>query len=339
MSERHFSDSADGSANCSAHQAAGVAQYGVSLLGPAVLTGVDTPENGGEGTRWVEDAVLLDAPSVQSRSLLAGSRAMMLLSAYPAGARSVTEPATDAGLGEATEPGAETGIVVSLRMWSADSRAGSAPDLAWDSGSNAGVKDRFGSVGVVSEQAQTQAAQYLAEVAELAAASIDTPSARAATVVREPLEEALTLLGQDPKWASIALGLTQVDGVRVVEALDESEHERASREALSQARASVATTGRNRPVTAPGAGTWRSRYPVAAIMLSILWVVLAVACLVLRPFSIGAANFIVAFVLGLDAVAGLIAAVSGIKVKRQRAQRGSQGNQGQDGTLRKDHQQ
>ncbi|MDK6274281.1 DUF308 domain-containing protein [Pseudoglutamicibacter albus] len=309
MSERKFSDSADGPAGQPSGREAGSSQYGVSLLGPAVLTGVDTPELGGPGTRWLEDAVLLDSPSAGSRSVFAGSRAMMLLSAYPAETRE-----------------AETGIVVSLRLWAAgsqDAAGESKPTVEWDSASNARLKADAGLAGSVGAEAVAQAEQYLSEVAELASAAADAPSGRAAELVRAPLEEALTLLGQDPKWVALALGLSAPHGVCVVEAAKENAHQRASREALNEARESVAEASRGASVAAPGAETWRSRHPIPAILLSVLWIALAVVVLMFRPLTLVWLNYVVAFALGLDAVVGLIAAFAGLKAKKARARQGS----------------
>lgn len=309
MSDRTFSDSADGPAGELAGRDAGASQYGVSLLGPAVLTGVDTPEMGGPGTRWLEDAVLLDSPSAGSRSVFSGSRAMMLLSAYPAEARE-----------------AETGIVVSLRLWAAgsqDAAGESKPSVEWDSASNAHLTADAGLADSVGVEAITQAEEYLSEVAELASAAADAPSGRAAELVRAPLEEALTLLGQDPKWVALALGLSAPHGVRVVEAAKENAHQRASREALNEARESVAEASRGASVVAPGAETWRSRHPIPAILLSVLWIVLAVVVLMFRPLTLVWLNYVVAFALGLDAMVGLIAAFAGLKAKKARARQGS----------------
>lgn len=309
MSDRTFSDSADGPAGELAGRDAGASQYGVSLLGPAVLTGVDTPEMGGPGTRWLEDAVLLDSPSAGSRSVFSGSRAMMLLSAYPAEARE-----------------AETGIVVSLRLWAAgsqDAAGESKPSVEWDSASNANLKADAGLADSVGVEAITQAEEYLSEVAELASAAADAPSGRAAELVRAPLEEALTLLGQDPKWVALALGLSAPHGVRVVEAAKENAHQRASREALNEARESVAEASRGASVAAPGAETWRSRHPIPAILLSVLWIALAVVVLLFRPLTLVWLNYVVAFALGLDAMVGLIAAFAGLKAKKARARQGS----------------
>ena len=309
MSERTFSDSADGPAGEPSGREAGASQYGVSLLGPAVLTGVDAPELGGPGTRWLEDAVLLDSPSAGSHSVFSGSRAMMLLSAYPAETRE-----------------SETGIVVSLRLWAAgsqDAAGESKPTVEWDSASNARLKADAGLAGSVGAEAVAQAEQYLSEVAELASAAADAPSGRAAELVRAPLEEALTLLGQDPKWVALALGLSAPHGVRVVEAAKENAHQRASREALNEARESVAEASRGASVAAPGAETWRSRHPIPAILLSVLWIALAVVVLMFRPLTLVWLNYIVAFALGLDAVVGLIAAVTGLKAKKARARQGS----------------
>lgn len=311
MSERKFSDSADGPAGESSGREAGASQYGVSLLGPAVLTGVDAPELGGPGTRWLEDAVLLDSPSVGSHSVFSGSRAMMLLSAYPAETRE-----------------SETGIVVSLRLWAAgsqDAAGESKPTVEWDSASNARLKADAVLAGSVGAEAVAQAEQYLSEVAELASAAADAPSGRAAELVRAPLEEALTLLGQDPKWVALALGLSAPHGVRVVEAAKENAHQRASREALNEARESVAEASRGASVAAPGAETWRSRHPIPAILLSVLWIALAVVVLMFRPLTLVWLNYVVAFALGLDAVVGLIAAFAGLKAKKARARQGSDG--------------
>lgn len=311
MSERTFSDSADGPAGEPSGREAGASQYGVSLLGPAVLTGVDAPELGGPGTRWLEDAVLLDSPSAGSHSVFSGSRAMMLLSAYPAETRE-----------------SETGIVVSLRSWAAgsqDAAGESKPTVEWDSASNARLKADAGLAGSVGAEAVAQAEQYLSEVAELASAAADAPSGRAAELVRAPLEEALTLLGQDPKWVALALGLSAPHGVRVVEAAKENAHQRASREALNEARESVAEASRGASVAAPGAETWRSRHPIPAILLSVLWIALAVVVLMFRPLTLVWLNYVVAFALGLDAVVGLIAAVTGLKAKKARARQGSDG--------------
>ena len=317
MNERTFSDSADGPAGEPSGREAGASQYGVSLLGPAVLTGVDAPELGGPGTRWLEDAVLLDSPSAGSHSVFSGSRAMMLLSAYPAETRE-----------------SETGIVVSLRLWAAgsqDAAGESKPTVEWDSASNARLKADAGLAGSVGAEAVAQAEQYLSEVAELASAAADAPSGRAAELVRAPLEEALTLLGQDPKWVALALGLSAPHGVRVVEAAKENAHQRASREALNEARESVAEASRGASVAAPGAETWRSRHPIPAILLSVLWIALAVVVLMFRPLTLVWLNYVVAFALGLDAVVGLIAAFAGLKAKKARARQGS------DGPLGKGH--
>lgn len=321
MSERTFSDSANGPAGELAGRDAGASQYGVSLLGPAVLTGVDTPEMGGPGTRWLEDAVLLDSPSAGSPSVFSGPRAMMLLLAYPAETRE-----------------AETGIVVSLRLWAAgsqdaasDATGESKPTVEWDSASNARLKADAGLADSVGVEAITQAEQYLSEVAELASAAADAPSGRAAELVRAPLEEAVTLLGQDPKWVALALGLSAPRGVRVVEAAKENAHQRASREALNEARESVAEASRGPSVVAPGAETWRSRHPIPAILLSVLWIALAVVVLMFRPLTLVWLNYVVAFALGLDAVVGLIAAFAGLKAKKARARQGS------DGPLGKGH--
>lgn len=311
MNERKFSDSADGPAGEPSGREAGASQYGVSLLGPAVLTGVDAPELGGPGTRWLEDAVLLDSPSAGSHSVFSGSRAMMLLSAYPAETRE-----------------SETGIVVSLRLWAAgsqDAAGESKPTVEWDSASNARLKADAGLAGSVGAEAVAQAEQYLSEVAKLASAAADAPSGRAAELVRAPLEEALTLLGQDPKWVALALGLSAPHGVRVVEAAKENAHQRASREALNEARESVAEASRGASVAAPGAETWRSRHPIPAILLSVLWIALAVVVLMFRPLTLVWLNYVVASALGLDAVVGLIAAFAGLKAKKARARQGSDG--------------